>query len=98
MKLYHAVSGAAFAAALVVGYGQFAPVQAQTMSCTVSNVMNLKDRCPPGLAFGGTPVSAPVVADTSTGEPTVTPVSYTSSSEGCVKTNVVNLKNACPWN
>ena len=30
-------------------------------------------------------------------DPTITPVSYTSSTEGCIKTNVVNLKNACPW-
>ena len=97
MKLYHAVSGAAFAAALLMAYPLATPAQAQTVSCTVSNVTNLKDRCPPGLTFGPAPASEPVMVEADDEDPTITPVSYTSSTEGCIKMNVVNLKNACPW-
>jgi len=92
MKLIHAVSGAAVAAALLIGFGATTPV-VQAAGCVVSNVKDLKDRCPPGLAYApvAVPAHAPVIH--------VTPVSYTTHHQavGCIKTNVVNLKGACPF-
>ena len=104
MKFAHLISGTAFAAALLVSTAAI-PASAETVPCVVTNVVNLKDACPPGMTLAGAePVMAEpamdevVVADEPVmDEPVVTPTAYTETEAGCVKTNVVNLKNACPW-
>ena len=98
MKFAHIVSGTAFAAAILISTA-IVPASAETMGCVVTNVMNLKDACPPGMTLAGAePVMAePAMEEPVMDEPVITPTAYTETEAGCVKTNVVNLKNACPW-
>lgn len=97
MKLASIISGTAFAAAILISTAT-APASAETVSCVVTNVVNLKDACPPGLTLASAEpaMSEPAMDEPAMDEPVIEPVAYTGS-EACVKTNVVNLKDACPW-